>query len=150
MTRVRTVVLLLVAAGMLLAIPAAASAESPTSAMIHRLNKVRHKHGLGSVHRSKSLQKSARRWAVYMMRAHYFGHGSYIHASHRYRMLGEVIEMHWGRSPAVSQTLSSWLHSPPHRRILLSRSFRVAGAGYVRGTYRGHRATMWVMHFGRP
>ena len=29
--------------------------------------------------------------------------------------------------------------SPPHRKLLMSRSYRVIGVGVVRGTYQGYR-----------
>jgi uncharacterized protein YkwD len=84
-----------------------------------------------------------------MMRSGHFGHASRIHASRRFRRVGEILEVHRGRRLRVRLAVRAWMHSPIHRAIILSRAFRLAGAGYTTGRFHGHAATMWVMHFGR-
>jgi uncharacterized protein YkwD len=145
MFRARTAVLLALLA--CLALPALASASTQTD-MVARVNAFRHSHGLGSVSINGSLMHSAEAYAHEMMRSGYFGHASRIHASSRFHMLGEIIEMHPGGANP-SETFSSWLNSPPHRSIILTGAFRFAGAGFVTGSFHGHRTTIWVMHFGR-
>src|SRR5205814_3909687 len=90
--RARTAALL--AAITCLAAPAAASATSPASVMLKKVNTYRARHGLHKVHFCRSLAHSAGAYSRYQMRHHYFGHASHIHASHKFHMLGEIIEIH--------------------------------------------------------
>ena len=140
---------LLVALALALVVPAGASAGSPALKVLKRVNKIRARHGLPKLHRSKSLQKSAKRYSRYQMRHGYFGHSSRIHASRKYRTLGEILEMHYSRKPSVRTAVYNWMHSSSHRAIILSRSFRFGGAGYVSGRFHGRKSTIWTMHFGR-
>ena len=151
MSRVMSLALLLAVAVALTALPAgvASAAKSPSLKMLKRVNKVRARHGLPKLHLSRSLQRSARRYSRRQMRADRFGHSSRIHASGRYRSLGEILEMHTSYKPAVGFALRNWMNSGSHRSIILSRSFRWAGAGSAKGRYQGRRMTIWTMHFGR-
>ncbi|MEA2458888.1 MAG: hypothetical protein QOC95_1860, partial [Thermoleophilaceae bacterium] len=147
-TRARTAALLALLA-CLLVLPAAASAESPQLAMLQKVNAFRAQHGVPPVHLSRSLTHSATSYSADMMRTGYFGHASRIHASRRFRTLGEIIELQRGMRPGVSTAFRSWVNSPPHRSVMLMRQFKFAGAGFVSGRFHGHRDTIWVMHFGR-
>ena len=138
----------LLAALMCLAVPAAAHATSPAKLMLKKVNSYRANHGLKKVRFNRSLAHSAAAYSRYQMRHGYFGHASRIHASHRFHMLGEIIEIHRG-GPGVRTAFKAWLHSPPHRSIIMNSSFKMAGAGYVTGRFHGHRSTIWTMHFGR-
>jgi uncharacterized protein YkwD len=84
-----------------------------------------------------------------MMASGYFGHAATIHASRRFRTVGEVIEIHRGTSAAVGFTFRDWLNSPPHRALLMDPEFRFAGAGFTVGRFHGQPDTIWVMHLGR-
>src|SRR5436190_16932292 len=126
MFRARTAALL--AAITCLAAPAAASATSPASVMLKKVNTYRARHGLHKVHFCRSLAHSAGAYSRYMMRHGYFGHASRIHASHRFHMLGEIIELHRGGA-GVRTAFKAWIHSPPHRAIILDSRFKMAGAG---------------------
>ena len=140
---------LLVAVAAALMVPAGASAGSAPIKALKRVNKIRARHGLPKVHLSRSLERSAKRYSRYQMRHGYFGHSSRIHASGRYRTLGEILEMHYGGRPAAGFAVHNWMHSPPHRSIILSRSFRFAGAGYAIGRFHGRESVIWTMQFGR-
>src|SRR3954469_12272494 len=118
MTRVRTAALLALVAS-LLAVPATASATSPELLMLQKVNDYRARHGVQAVHLSRSLEHSAARSSRHMLRSGYFGHASRIHASRRYRTLGEIIEMQRGLRAHVSQAFRAWVHSPPHRCVML-------------------------------
>ena len=147
MTRViRTGVVLAMLASAL-AVPSAASA-TPATGALNAVNFVRARHHMRALRFSRTLQRSARRYARHLMHSGYFGHASRIHASRRFHMLGECLELHRGR-PSVRRAVLDWLHSPAHRAILLSRRFRFAGVGLATGRFHGHRSTIWVMHFGR-
>ena len=67
-----------------------------------------------------------------MLRSGYFGHASRIHASRRYRTLGEIIEMHGGLHARVRTAFREWVHSGPHRSVMLMSQFRFAGARVLR------------------
>jgi uncharacterized protein YkwD len=149
MARIRIFIVLALAMGAIAATAASAAASSPEAQMMKKVNHYRHKHGLHGVHLSKSLASSAGKKCRRMMRTGYFGHDSRIHASSKYRRLGEILE--WQRGGTnVSLAFKTWLRSGPHRAIILDRYFNYAGAAHTYGRYHGHKTTMWVMHFGRP
>jgi uncharacterized protein YkwD len=116
--------------------------------MLKKVNTYRIHHGLHKVRFNRSLAHSAAAYSRHMMRSGYFGHASHIHASHRFRTLGEIIELHRGGA-GVGTAFKAWIHSPPHRSIILMSTFKMAGAGFVTGRFHGHRDTIWTMHFGR-
>ena len=148
MSRVRTAALLLcMLATALLATSGVASANKATQ-MLSAVNSVRAQNGLPALHYSRSLAHSAHSYSRQMLRSGYFGHSSRIHASRRFRTLGEILDLRRGFRPAVRGTLRDWLNSPEHRSIIMSNSFSSAGAGYVRGHFHGRRVTLWTMHFG--
>jgi uncharacterized protein YkwD len=147
MTRVRTAALFALLA-CLLAVPASATASSPAALMLQKVNAYRVAHGVPRVHFSSSLAHSATSYSRHMMRSGYFGHASRIHASRRFRTLGEIIEIHRGGA-GVATAFRAWVHSPPHRSVMLMRAFKMAGAGFVSGRFHGYNDTIWTMHFGR-
>jgi uncharacterized protein YkwD len=130
------------------AVPATAHATSPATLMLKKVNSYRAHHGLKKVRSNRSLARSAAAFSRYQMRKGRFGHASRIHASHKFRMLGEIIEIHRGGA-GVRTAFKAWLHSPPHRSIIVNSRFKMAGAGFATGRYHGHRCTIWTMHFGR-
>jgi uncharacterized protein YkwD len=148
MSRVRTVALLLCVLASALALPAGASANKSVD-MLNAINWVRAQNGLAPVHYSRTLAHSAHRYSRKLMRSGYFGHDSRIHASRRFHSLGEILEYRRGLKPRVRATLRDWMHSPPHRAVILNGSFKYAGAGFTRGRFHGRRSTIWAMHFGR-
>ncbi len=140
---------LLLACGPATAGPASARASTPAEQrMVKKVNAVRAGHGLPRVRASRPLGSSAGRYARWMLRADYFGHLSRIRASSRYSTLGENLAWHTYRRPRVGYTMRSWLHSPPHRGLILSSGFRWVGAGVARGRLNGRAGTTWVLHFG--
>jgi uncharacterized protein YkwD len=148
MTRVRTAALLVLLASLWL-VPASANATSPQQLMLEKVNAYRASHGVKRLHLSRSLVRSASSYSRHMMHSGYFGHASSIHASRRFRSLGEIIEIHRGLRAKVSTAFRAWVHSPPHRSVMLMSQFRFAGAGFASGRFHGHRDTIWTMHFGR-
>jgi uncharacterized protein YkwD len=150
MARIRILLALTVAIGAIAALTATgAAATTPESKMMKKVNEYRRSHGLRAVKLASSLKHSAKHYADWMMDHHYFGHSSRIHASSRYRRLGEILERQRGGAN-VSLAFRTWIRSGPHRAIILDRSFTYAGAGRAYGSYEGHKNTFWVMHFGRP
>jgi uncharacterized protein YkwD len=137
----------LAALACVLALPAAASA-SPQSTMLAKINAYREQNGLRPLAESGSLMHSASSYSNYLMAAGFFGHLSRIRASGRFHTLGEILEIHTGEAPKIGLTFSDWIHSSEHRAIILDPTFTYMGAGFTEGRWRGHRATIWVMHFG--
>jgi uncharacterized protein YkwD len=136
------------ACGIALVAPAAAQGGSLGLRMLESVNGVRAQHGLEALGGSRSLHRSARRYASWMLRADYFGHLGRIRASSRFSLLGENLAWHSGRRPRVSRTVRRWMKSPPHRALILHPGFRWLGAGVARGSLGGRRATVWVLHLG--
>jgi uncharacterized protein YkwD len=136
-----------IACGIALA-PSVAHAARPGDRMIERVNDARKARGVPPLRSSRSLSRSAARYARTMLRRQFFGHSARIFASRRFRRLGETLERHRGLRARIGMAVRLWLRSPSHRRLLLSRSYRYLGAGRARGRLLGRRTTMWVLHFG--
>jgi uncharacterized protein YkwD len=127
-----------------------AQAGSARDPILDYVNKARARHGLVPFRASNSLHGSASTFARHLMRAQRFAHDTRIHASSRFRMLGEALAIRVGtRRLRPRATVRAWLRSPGHRALVLSRNLRYAGAGYSRGTFGGRRAVISVLHLGR-
>ena len=126
----------------------AGAAAGPGEEMVGAINHVRMTRGLPPLRTSPTLNRSSYGYARLLMRTQRFGHARYIHASRAFRPLGEVLELHPGRTAQVRAALRRWLHSPTHRRVLLSRSFRYVGVGLTSGRFRGWTRSIWVAQLG--
>jgi uncharacterized protein YkwD len=124
------------------------SARPAREAMLDRLNEARRAHDLRPLKPAPALQRSAGAFARRLMASDVFGHGSRIQAGGGFRSLGEALALHSGWKPGAGVTVRRWLASPGHRSLVLSRSFRYAGAGLARGGFRGGKATIWVLQLG--
>ena len=122
------------------------------------INVVRHTYRLGSVRGNGSLNRSALLKADAVRRCGFshtpcgmsfsrtFQRAGYLPA----RAFGENLA--WGQASLGSplNTLSMWLHSPPHRANLLARNWCDLGIAYERGRMFGRDGvSLWVMQFGR-
>jgi uncharacterized protein YkwD len=132
--------------------------HSRVEAMYCGINVVRHMYRLSSVRGNWPLNKSALMKADAVRRCGFshtpcgmsfsrtFQRAGYLPA----RAFGENLA--WGQADLGSpvNTLSMWLHSPPHRANLLGRSWRDLGIAYERGHMFGYDGvSLWVMQFGR-
>jgi uncharacterized protein YkwD len=106
--------------------------------------------GLAAVHESAQLTLAAQRHADDMVARAFFAHVTpggamlvdrvratgYI-SNRRTWALGEAIA--WAQDPldTATQLVRAWLNSPPHRAILLDRSFRDVGIGLTPGLTDG-------------
>jgi uncharacterized protein YkwD len=118
--------------------------------IVRAINHARARHGLPRLHAGGRLARAADGHTRSMLAGDYFGHGDFASRVRRYvsfRRLGETLA--WSSRCGARQFVRMWLHSPPHRAVLLSPAFRFAGAGFVSGRFHGRRTTLWVMHFGR-
>jgi uncharacterized protein YkwD len=136
------------ACGAVLAVPGPAAGDGNQQRMLHAVNSVRAQHGLGPLHGSASLHRSAGSYARWMLRAEYFGHLGRIRASSRFSRLGEALAWHSDNRARVGGTVRRWMNSPPHRALILSSGFRWLGAGMAHGRLGGRQGTTWVLHFG--
>jgi uncharacterized protein YkwD len=116
--------------------------------MVKAINFARASAGLRPLKRSDRLTRSARTRAAHMMRADFFAHPTVLRVP-AFDRVGEVLELHGGRHPRVLRVLRRWANSPGHRAVISSRRFRWVGAARAVGRYRGARATIWVVRFGR-
>jgi uncharacterized protein YkwD len=128
--------------------PAAGAAAGQSARMVERVNRMRAHHGLPALRTSKSLTRSAGRYARWMLSHDHLGHSATIRAPRRFRRLGETLAWHLGWAPQTASTLKQWSESPPHRAALLSPSFHHIGAGFRRGRVGDSRVTAWVAHLG--
>jgi uncharacterized protein YkwD len=120
-------------------VPATASAGSASASMLNRINAVRAAHGLPALSNSPTLRHGAYRHSRSML-----VHGYFAHSSLTGQARAEIIERHSGEDPRVGYALRAWLNSPGHRRVILMRGLRKAGAGV--STTRGN--TAWTVRFG--
>jgi uncharacterized protein YkwD len=108
-------------------------------------------HGLAPWRADHKLALAARRHARDMVRRRYFDHNSPEGRNvvrrvgrtgyYRHCMPCSVGEnLHWGRGPGTrpAAIVRSWMRSPAHRRVLMSRRFKEVGIGLARGTPRRH------------
>jgi streptogrisin C len=132
-----------------LVVPAAAQARSERDPILRGVNDARARHGLAPLRASHNLHRSASAFAGHLMRTQRFAHANRIHASPRFRSLGETLAIRMGtRRWRPRAVVGAWLRSAGHRALILSPAFRYGGAGLSRGRFGGRPAVIWVMHLG--
>jgi uncharacterized protein YkwD len=110
------------------------------------LNAERHARGLAPLALSRPLSRAATRHSRDMVRRRYFAHtapggspfiarirrSGYLRAAHHWRV-GENLA--WGAGPrsAPRAIVRAWMQSAPHRKAILTRSYRDVGLGVVTG-----------------
>jgi uncharacterized protein YkwD len=130
-----------------------------------RVNLVRRWHGLRPLRESRGLAAAARRHSREMGVKGYFEHDSASGAAFWHRIersygsrgfghweVGENIAWNTARATAAD-VVRQWMHSPPHRANMLSRSWRELGLGAYRvrragGAYEGRTATIVTLDLG--
>jgi uncharacterized protein YkwD len=148
MPRIRTFAVLGAVLALAIVLPAPAEARSPEQRMVQLINKTRARHGLGALHVSPSLRGSSSRYAGFMLRHNYFGHLRHVSASGAFRRVGEALAAQTGRRARPHGVLRGWLHSPPHRHIVLSRRYHYVGVGLRYGRLGGRKMSVWVAQLG--
>jgi uncharacterized protein YkwD len=144
LTRIRT----LVAAAAMTAVVVAAAPTAEAgqrNEMVGAINFVR---GWGHHHHlrfSRRLSSGAAAWARALMRRDAVSHS----AQSLRRGEGEIIEWHTGSQAKVNKVVMEWLASPGHRRVMLARRYRNAGAGKAVGSLNGRMSVIWVVRFSR-
>lgn len=134
---------------------AARAAQSATTATAREavlclVNRHRDRDGLRPLRASKLLNRAAQGHSADMVRRGYFAHespegGTLVQRVRRTGFLagvrswglGEAIGWAGGPAATPASMVRMWLDSPPHRAILLDRSFRLVGVGVAEGTPAG-------------
>jgi uncharacterized protein YkwD len=124
------------------AAPGALSGAARQRAVVCEINRVRGRRGLAPVAIDARLTRMAGTFARAMVSRGFFSHvgpgGATLHerlraAGYRGRSAGEVLAWGQGRLATPRAAVRSWLHSPPHRRVLLGRNYRDIGVGVELG-----------------
>lgn len=138
--------------------PSRLAAAVARAALMCAINRARAAHGLRAFGAERHLRRAAKRHARDMVRHRYFAHqraggpsfGARLRAAGWHgHAAGEAIAWGCGKSASAASTVRAWLHSPPHRAILLSGAYNRAGIG-VKGhapASCGPGAT-WVLDAG--
>ena len=155
----RTVACVLCALSTLFALSFAAAAPAAQAAgprldrgeraVIRAINRARAAHGLRGLRAHARLARAADAHSRAMLRSDSFSHGAFSSRVRRYvslRRVGETIAMRTRCS--ASGFVSMWLHSAPHRAVLLSRGFRRIGVGRRKGSLGYGRACVITADFG--
>jgi uncharacterized protein YkwD len=124
--------------------PAADNAGAVETATLCLIDRIRAAHQLGPLRANRDLRSMAARKVGSMLRWNYFadvgpgatgllsliGAGSY--RAHATRVsLGQNIAWGTGVQATPARIVDGWMASPPHRRIILTGSFRDAGVAAI-------------------
>ena len=104
---------------------------------------------VAAVRLNPRLSRAARAHSRDMVRRHYFSHTTpeglrfadrirgtgYLRASRQW-FVGENLAWGWRGRDSARRIVRAWMHSPPHREVMLNPSFREVGIGIVSGVPR--------------
>jgi uncharacterized protein YkwD len=143
-------VLILVLLGFCGMTAAAAASPSPEAKMIAKINKVRaHERGLRPLRTSPNLERSAGAFAKWLIAHDQFQHRPSVSVTRSYAHAGEALAINFTLKAQVRGTLRSWLGSPSHRALVLTRSMGLVGVGHASGRAAGRARTIWVLQVAR-
>jgi uncharacterized protein YkwD len=110
--------------------------------VVREVNRVRVAHGLAPLRVSRGLRAAARGHSRSMLEQGFFGHDSadgtafsdrirrhYTSSGWQMWSVGEALLASEGHELDAHAIVAAWLDSPPHREIILSRSWRDTGIG---------------------
>jgi uncharacterized protein YkwD len=122
--------------------------------MLARVNAERQKAGVPPLKPNPQLDAAAQRHAEDMLARAYFAHespeGKTVReraraAGYDWRAIGENIAE---GQLSVDEVMSTWMHSPPHRKNILDPGYRELGAGLALGRSGNGWQVEWVQTFG--
>jgi len=143
-------------------LPAAPSrAAGPAETLLRALNATRVEHGVPPLRPDRRLARAARAHSADMVARRYFAHESpagerpcervartgWMRGRGRW-WVGEDLAWGTARKSRPRAIVAAWLASPPHRRVMLRRRYRVVGVGVARGTPLGARGRTYTADFG--
>ena len=140
---------------LVLSVSAAPAAQASSARMnagertiVRAINRARAANGLRALRGHRRLARAADAHTRSMLRADFFAHGAFASRVRRYvrsRRVGETIAMTTRCSART--VVRMWLNSPPHRAVLLSRTFRRVGIGRRSGRLGASRACLVTADF---
>jgi uncharacterized protein YkwD len=97
-------------------------------ATLRNINAVRRAHHLGTLSFANCPNRAASKWSTHLALTHGFYHQSMLRLldACRAHYAGETLGM---GTMTPKKLVSLWMHSPPHRHILLSKNPRRIGIG---------------------
>jgi uncharacterized protein YkwD len=143
-------------------LPARHSLGELRSATVCLINRLRNRHGLGSLSSVRSLRRAAQGHSSDMVNRDYFSHDSpgggstqtriggsgYLAGASSYTV-GEVIGGGTSRLGTPQAVVQAWMHSGVHRAQILSRGFHDLGVGVAHGfPGRGRHGATFTIDFG--
>jgi uncharacterized protein YkwD len=143
-------VLILVLLGFCGTTAGASASASPEAKMLAKINKVRtHERGLRPLRMSPNLERSAGAFANWLIDHDRFQHRPSVSVTRSYAHAGEALAINFTLKAQVGGTLRSWLASPSHRALVLTRSMGLVGVGHASGRSAGSPRTIWVLQVAR-
>ena len=127
-----------------------AVAATPEQKMIGAINHARSdQDGLRPLRAARELERSAGAFARYLVRHQQLAHRPSVSVAHSYPHCGEALAINFTLKAQVGGTLRSWLASPSHRALVLTRSMGLVGVGHASGRSAGSPRTIWVLQVAR-
>ncbi|HEX6023642.1 MAG TPA: CAP domain-containing protein [Solirubrobacter sp.] len=135
-------------AAAILTLPLLFPAAAGGDAVVDAVNDARADHGLPPLTVSVRLERSATALARRLMREQRFDHEPVRPPG--FGLYAEALLLDFSERARPADAVDTWMESPEHRRVLLTRTMRYVGAGVSRGDFEGERATLRVLQVGRP
>jgi len=109
----------------------AASKHDPVEAsIVSAINQARASYGLPALRTSSGMARAADAHSKTMLRHNTMSHGAFGSRVRKYVRVKKVGEnLAWMSQCDANGVVQMWLNSAPHRRVMLSRSFRRVGVG---------------------
>lgn len=140
-----------------------ARTDRASRALLCLVNGERRRRDLAALRPVGSLGASAQRFAADMVRRRFFDHvapdggtlvqrvraSGYLQAGRGGWAVGEALAWKPKTRATARAAFQAFLASPPHRRLLLSKAFRDAGAGVREGAPTRSTGATFVLHLGR-
>jgi uncharacterized protein YkwD len=140
------------------AVPGSVSANAYERSVECVLDVQRTQNGLAPLRHDRRLARAAGRFSHAMVSERFFAHvspsGSTLgqrarSAGYSGRALGETIAWGSGELATPAAIVDQWMHSPPHRAVILDRDFHRVGVGVASGSPDGTgEATTVTADFG--
>jgi uncharacterized protein YkwD len=122
-------------------------------AIVRDINAVRARAGLSRVTETRRLHRLARHHTLDMLRRDSFSHdgdgttfSQRIKARVHYRKVGETLAS-MPRRAGARRIVRAWMHSPPHRAVILDPAYRRIGVSGKRGQMGARRAFLVTADF---
>jgi uncharacterized protein YkwD len=104
--------------------------DATEASIIRAMNGARASYGLPRLRTNRGLARAADAHSASMQRSNTLGHGAFSRRIRRYvRTQGVGENLAWMSSCNANAIVQMWLNSAPHRRVMLSKSFRRIGVG---------------------